>query len=621
MSTIRYLDKIQSPKDVQLLNPKELAALVKEIRKFLIKSIAETGGHLASNLGVVELTVALHYCFNSPKDKIIFDVGHQSYTHKLLTGRLNMFSTLRQHAGLSGFPKPSENEHDSFGTGHSSTAISAALGFAVSRDIQGLNNHVVAIVGDGSMTNGLSFEGLNNAGSSQSNLLVILNDNQMSISKNVGALSRHLNEIRTAKSYIGAKERVLNLLNKLPSVGGQIGRALKKIKKTLRYTLFSGALFEEMGFRYIGPVDGNNLHDMIHVLNIVKQLKGPVLLHVCTKKGLGYNKAENAPGTYHGVECFDIETGEPVNGTSGESFTSVFGKSIVKLAEDDNRIVAVSAAMPHGTGLNIFAEQFPTRFYDVGIAESHAVTFAAGLAAAGLKPVVAIYSTFLQRAYDQILHDVCLQNLPVIFAIDRAGLSGADGETHQGIFDISFLSHIPNLTVMAPKNGAELTAMLEFAVQLNAPVAIRYPRANTESLKKTPPIKHGKHEVLAKGDGIICIVALGSMVKPAVEAVKRLKADGINPTLINARFVQPLDKSLLINLRKFETIYTIEENVLAGGLGERIAAALCVEDCVVNPLALPNSFAKQGSRDELLREHNLDANGIYKQIIKAIKHR
>jgi len=634
MIDIRYLDKINSPQDLKRLRVKELEVLTGEIRQFLVDSISKTGGHLASNLGVAELSVALHYCFNSPVDKIIFDVGHQAYTHKILTGRKEQFNTLRQAGGLSGFPKPEESEHDVFGVGHSSTAISAALGMAKSRDILGENHRVVAVVGDGAMTGGMSFEGLNDAGSGQSDLLVILNDNQMSISKNVGAMSRYLNDIRTTRSYIGAKSGVRNLLGKLPAIGGPLGRFIKRVKKFLRYTLLRGALFEEMGFRYIGPIDGNNLKELIQVLTNIKHIKGPVLLHVCTKKGKGYSHAEAVPSAFHGVEPFDVETGKPLNGAvCGETFTQVFGKGIVDLAENDGRIVAVSAAMPQGTGLDRFASRFPNRFFDVGIAESHAVTLAAGMAVSGLRPVVAIYSTFLQRAYDQILHDVCLQNLPVIFAIDRAGIVGADGETHQGVFDLSFLSHIPNLTIMAPKDGAELEAMLAFAVELGTPVAIRYPRDMTAACRSVPSHQAtldcrvavqcafvGGAETLAEGEKI-CIASVGSMAETAAVVRQRLADDGFLPVHINARFIKPLDGAMLQRLREFDYVYTLEDNALAGGFGAAVMTALnsTSSGTKIKLFAFPDEFIKQGTRGEIFKQYGLDADGIYAAITAHMK--
>jgi 1-deoxy-D-xylulose-5-phosphate synthase len=607
---INILNKIHSPKDLKSLKPNELEILVKEIREFLVASISKTGGHLSSNLGVTELTVALHYCFDSPADKIIFDVGHQSYTHKILTGRKDRFDTLRQYGGLSGFPKPNESEHDVFGTGHASTAISAALGMAKSRDIQGLSHHVVAVVGDGSLTGGMAFEGLNDAGSSQTDLLVILNDNQMSISKNVGAMSRYLNEIRTARSYIGAKSGVRGFLGKIPAVGGWIGKVIKKIKKMMRYVFFSGVLFEEMGFRYIGPIDGNSLTEMVLVLNNIKRIKGPVLLHVCTQKGKGYFLAENSPSVYHGVESFKIETGEPLESKSGGSFTEVFGRKIVELAQNDKRIAAVTAAMPHGTGLSEFAARYPDRFFDVGIAEGHAVTFAAGMAATGMKPVVAVYSSFLQRAYDQILHDVCLQNLPVVFAVDRSGIVGADGETHQGVFDLSFLGHIPNITVFAPKDGAELEEMLEHALNMNAPCVIRYPRDAVKTHADADTEKYGK----------ICLVSVGNMYGTAVSVKRRLETEGIRVDLADARRVKPIDGGLTDSLHKYEYVFTLEDNVIGGGFGMNLLAALneTANPPKVKIFAFPCEFIKQGSREDLLREYGLDDEGVYTAIKAAL---
>ncbi|HHX62054.1 MAG TPA: 1-deoxy-D-xylulose-5-phosphate synthase [Epulopiscium sp.] len=625
------LTTILSPKDIKKLNNQQLTILGSEIRSFLIKALSQTGGHLASNLGVVELTLALHCCFDTPKDKIIWDVGHQSYVHKILTGRQGGFKTLRKSNGMSGFPKPDESKHDAFGTGHSSTSISVALGMATARDLKGANNSVIAVIGDGSMTGGMSFEALNHAGRGNTNLIVILNDNEMSISQNVGGLSKYLNKIRTDQNYLGAKRGIEKVLHKIPLVGGAMVQVVRKTKEGIRTLLVPGELFEELGFTYIGPVDGHNMRELLQVLGKAKKMKGPILIHVKTTKGKGYCFAEDEPEKYHGVSPFVPATGNsipaPVSPKAPNNYSSTFGQSLIQLARKDKKLVAITAAMPEGTGLNIFAKVFPSRFIDVGIAEQHAVTFAAGLAAEGYKPVVAIYSTFLQRAYDQIIHDVCIPNLPVILAIDRGGIVGEDGATHQGVFDLSFLSHIPNMSIMAPKNYAELKYMLEFATTYKGPMAIRYPRGSEGkrvALIDTPSIEYGKSEVLESGKEV-AIIAVGKMVEVALGAASLLKGKGLTPYVINARFVKPIDQDTLANIASNITdIITIEDNMISSGFGENLTITLSkskkFNHINIHNLGFPDEFIEHGLVDDLYKKYGLDkqsiADTIYTQIHK-----
>ncbi|MCL2188720.1 MAG: 1-deoxy-D-xylulose-5-phosphate synthase [Defluviitaleaceae bacterium] len=596
------------------LNAKELASLAENIRGFLIRSISDTGGHLASNLGVVELTLALHAVFSSPKDKFVWDVGHQSYVHKILTGRKNAFSTLRKMDGLSGFPKVRESEHDAFGTGHSSTAISAALGLAAARDALGKTGKVVAIVGDGSMTGGQSYEGLNNAGRANTDLLVVLNDNQMSIGKNVGAISRHLNDIRTTPAYLGAKRGAHNLLDNLPLVGAPLSKGLETAKDILKYMVIKGVLFEELGFRYFGPVDGHDIKSLVEVMRRIKDIKGPVLLHVLTQKGKGYAQAEDAPHAFHGVEAFEVKTGQPTNDTVKETYAKVFSEHLCKRAVQNSHIAAITAAMPDGTGLTRFATQFPNRFFDVGIAEAHAVTFAAGLAINGMRPVVAVYSSFLQRAYDQILHDVALQNLPVIFAIDRAGIVGEDGETHQGLYDLAFLSHIPNIVILAPANAGELRDMLDFALAHNGPVAIRYPRgeAAPQGGDATPPIIYGCAQTVRTGANI-ALVSVGTMLATALKVADNLQEAGFSPSVYNARFIKPIDETLLFRLKDYGYVFVLEDAAQWGGVGERLGVPQG------HRFAFPDRFIESGTQEELFARYKLDAVGITNRIKEIIK--
>lgn len=618
-----YLEKINSPEDLKKLDLKKLNKLAEEIRSFLIKSVSETGGHLASNLGVVELTLALHYCFTCPRDKIVWDVGHQAYTHKILTKRKNEFKGLRKLDGISGFPNTRESEYDSFNAGHSSTSIAAAIGLAKARDLSGSNYNVVAVLGDGAMTGGMVYEALNNAGRDNTKLCIILNDNQMSISKNVGAVSNYLNELITAQKYVDTKSSIQKKLQQ--SKGGHVVYdVLNKTKNSLKNFLIPTSMFEQLGIKYVGPIDGHDLPKLIHVLNRVKRLNKPVLLHVITKKGKGYEPAENEPSVYHGVGKFDPKVGIKPVSNKKPTYSDVFSNEIVKMAADDNKICAITAAMPMGTGLVRFSKCYPKRFFDVGIAEEYAVTFAAGLAKGGYKPVFAVYSTFLQRAYDQIVHDVCIQNLPVVFSIDRAGIVGDDGETHQGILDISYLSHIPNLTVMAPKNAFELTAMLRFAFKLNSPVALRYPRGTASDIMYSVKneIEYGKAEYIYNGSEI-AIVSYGGMMDIAADVYNMLLNDGYNPTIINGRFASPIDMEMIKDLAEnYKYIFTLEDNIYSGGFGSIVAQKLCETNShgySLHSFAFPDTYVEHGSREQLFKRYSLDAESIYNNIKEFIK--
>lgn len=611
------LQKIDGPQSLKGFSIQQLIELAGEIRAFLLNSVAQTGGHLAPNLGVVELTLALHAAFDSPRDKIIWDVGHQSYIHKMITGRLERFGTLRQYGGLSGFPRPDESIHDAFATGHSSTSISAAVGLAKARDLRGETHKVVAVIGDGSMTGGMAFEALNHLGQMQTDLLVVLNDNEMSISKNVGALSRYLTRLKLSPRLRKIKSEVEELLHRIPRVGKMTIHHLRKLENILNYLVIPGMFFEELGITYVGPIDGHNLTELKKSFEHVKSMRKPVLLHVLTVKGKGYPLAEKNPQKFHGTGPFQLTNGENL-GTSaaGLSYTEVFGKTMVDLAKQDRRIVAITAAMTEGTGLLEFSKLYPDRFMDVGIAEQHAVTMAAGLAKGGLRPVVAIYSTFLQRAYDQILHDICLQKLPVVLMLDRAGLVGQDGPTHHGVFDFSYLRHIPNLTIMAPKDEEEFKNMLYTALQAEGPVAIRYPKRtgmNQPGAIAYQRLPIGKGEVLRTGKDL-AIVAVGAVVKNVLKAANRLRDDGLDCTVVNARFVKPLDDALLFNLATtYSHLVIVEENVVAGGFGSAVLEWLSVQnlgDTRVKILGLPDQFISQGSNEELLHECGLDVEGI-----------
>ena len=617
----RQLDKIKKANDIKKIDRCMFPILAKEIRAFLLENISNTGGHLASNLGVVELTMALHYCFNPEKDRIIWDVGHQAYVHKLLTGRKERFNTLRQLDGLSGFPKPNESVCDAFAAGHSSTSISAALGMAKARDLSKTDERIIAVIGDGSLTGGLAYEGLNNAGRSNTDMIVILNDNQMSISSNVGAVSKHLNDLRTDKAYLEVKESVHRFLDKFP-FGSKIDKVIETAKDGLKYILVSGVMFEELGFKYVGPIDGHNTTELISTFNKIKDLKGPILVHVKTIKGKGYNYAEKYPWKYHGVGSFDLSTGKSAK-KKGLSYSKVFGDTMAEAAAENKKIVAISAAMVSGTGLDEFQLKYPKRMFDVAIAEQHAVTFAAGMAARGFTPVFAVYSTFLQRAYDQIVHDVCLQKLHVIFAIDRAGIVGADGETHQGVFDIAFMAHIPNMVFMVPSNGSELKAMLLKAFEMDCPVAIRYPRDNVpeEKIEVLPEIEFGKAEIINDGKDI-AVVCCGTMMKQSRGLFEKLKADGYNPMLVNARFVKPLDLDMVKDVcSKCKIVFTVEDHLKEGGFGSIFENAANEEgfaDVLIHKFAFDDIFIEQGTRDQLFERYGLDTEGLYNRAVDFI---
>ena len=613
------LEKIQKENDIKQLKPEELEKLAEEIRQFLVEKISVTGGHLASNLGVVELTMALHLAFELPQDKMIWDVGHQSYTHKILTGRRAGFDDLRKYGGMSGFPKRKESECDAFDTGHSSTSISAGLGYVAARDIKGEEHSVISIIGDGAMTGGMAYEALNNASRLKSNFIIVLNDNNMSISENVGGMSRYLNGLRTAEAYTGLKKGVEDNLMKIPVQGEKILYQMKKTKSGLKQLFVPGMFFEDMGITYLGPVDGHDIRKLYKTFQEAKRVDHAVLVHVLTKKGKGYGPAEENPSRFHGIVPFDIETGEAKEKSSKDSYTDIFSKVFCDIAKQNDAVVGITAAMADGTGLARFARMFPDRFFDVGIAEEHALTFAAGLAAGGLKPVVAVYSSFLQRAFDQTIHDVCLQNLPVMIAVDRAGLVGSDGETHQGLFDLSFLNMIPNMTILSPKNRWEMADMVRFCADFQYPVALRYPRgAAYEGLSAfRTPIVYGKSEILYEEEDI-AVIFVGHMAELAVQVRDRLKEIGYHCSLINARFVKPLDTEMLEALTKDHRLFvTIEENVLSGGFGEQVLhyVSRAKLDVGVRCIGIPDDYVEHGNVDLLRREVGLDAETIVKQII------
>lgn len=618
------LDKIKKPNDIHKIALADFPQLAEEIRNFLLESVSETGGHLASNLGVVELTLALHNVLDFPEDKLIWDVGHQAYTHKILTGRKEEFKTLRKEGGLSGFPKRSESDCDSFDTGHSSTSISAGLGYVRARDILGQKHHVVSVIGDGALTGGMAYEAMNNAAELKTNFIIVLNDNNMSISKNVGGMSSYLSALRTAEAYTGMKINATKALKKIPRIGTAVVDTMRKTKSSIKQLIIPGMLFENMGLTYLGPVDGHNMRQMMKLFNEAKRVEGPVLVHVLTEKGHGYIPACSHPARFHGTGPFDVKTGKFLETKENLNYTDVFSKTMCSLGKENRRVAAITAAMPEGTGLKAFARSFPERFFDVGIAEEHAVTFAAGLALGGLIPVVAIYSSFLQRAVDQILHDVCMQKLHVVFAIDRAGLVGADGETHQGCFDFSYLSMIPNLTVMAPKNDWELQEMLRAAVRdFDGPCAIRYPKgtAYTGLSEFHQPVQIGKSEVLYEGREV-AILAVGSMVSTCKEVYDMLKCRGIEPTFVNARFIKPLDTELLDTLAKTHSLFvTVEENVKNGGFGEHVSAYMeaCQPDVRVMNLAIWDRFVEQGKIESLRVKIGLSSVEIAETITVALE--
>ena len=622
----RLLSAINNPQELKKLPPELLPQLAQEIREQIIATVARTGGHLAPSLGVVELTIALHYVFDSPRDKIVWDVGHQAYAHKLLTGRQDRFHTLRQYGGISGFPKRCESPHDVCDTGHSSTSISVALGIAAARCLKRERNRVIAVIGDGSMTAGMAFEGLNNAGDLNKDLIVVLNDNGMSIAPNVGALSSFLSRKLTAPTMVFLKKQVETLLGSFPAIGGDLLAWAKKGEESFKAFFTPGMLFEALKFTYLGPVNGHRLNHLIETFKNVKNLRGPILVHVRTTKGKGYQPAESDPTGFHGLGKFDPDTGEPKKRVGDvPTYTEVFGETLVRLAGEDQRIVAITAAMPDGTGLVDFRKQFPDRFYDVGICEQHAVTFAAGLALEGMRPVAAIYSTFLQRAYDQVLHDVCQQKLPVVFALDRGGVVGEDGETHQGLFDLSYLRHLPNLVLMAPKDENELRDMLYTAVDHPGPVALRYPRgrgagvAFSSTLSKIPL---GKAELLKEGEDLL-ILAVGASVYPALKAAGDLEKRGFNATVVNARFIKPLDDNLILTLAASHgRVLTVEENVVAGGFGSAVLELLADQGLfgvAVKRLGIPDTFVEHGSQDILRQKFGLDAAGILQGALELLE--
>lgn len=616
-----FLEQINEANDIKKIDASDYGKLAEEIRNFLIESISVTGGHLGSNLGAVELTMALHLALNLPEDKIIWDVGHQSYTHKLLTGRKEGFTSLRQYHGMSGFPKRKESNCDAFDTGHSSTSISAGLGLVKARDIRKESHTIVSVIGDGSLTGGMAYEAMNNAAKLETNFIIVLNDNNMSISENVGGVSKYLNNIRTTNSYLGLKKGVTDALLGTKH-GDNVVSGIRKAKNSLKQLVIPGMLFEDMGITYLGPVDGHDIEAMVRVINEAKRVNGPVMIHVNTMKGKGFTPAERHPARFHGAEPFDIETGLPKKAKAKSNYTDVFATIMCKLGQRDESVVAITAAMPDGTGLKRFRNMYPDRFFDVGIAEEHAVTFAAGLAAGGLKPVVAIYSSFLQRAYDQIVHDVCIQNLPVVFAIDRAGLVGSDGETHQGIFDLSYLSSVPNMQIMAPKNKWELSDMMKFAVDFGAPIAVRYPRGEAyDGLEEyRQPIQYGKAEWIYK-EKDIALFAVGSMVKTAEAVYAKLKEAGKNVSLINGRFVKPIDEEAVLEACKDHSlIVAMEENVASGGYGEKILTCMHrnnVESDFMN-VSIPDAYVEHGSVDLLKKEIGLDADSITKRILEKL---
>ncbi len=618
------LNSLDLPGDLKILSPAQLKQLAQEIRGFIIKTVSDNGGHLAPNLGVVELTLALHSTFESPRDQIIWDVGHQTYAHKLLTGRRDGFASLRRYGGLSGFPNPAESPHDPFGTGHSSTSVSAALGLAKARDLRGEKYRVVAVIGDGALTGGMALEGLNNAGHLKTDLLVVLNDNKMSINTNVGSLPAYLGRLRTDPKYSRLKEELENFFKQIPVLGKRMVESAERLKRSLKYLLVPGVLFEELGFTYLGPVDGHNISTMKDVFWRAAGMKGPVLVHVLTEKGKGYTYAEKSPVRFHGIGPFNLKNGQTISHREAPTYTEIFSNTIVNLARQNPKIIAITAAMATGSGLDKFASAFPDRFFDVGIAEQHGITFAAALAAGGFQPVVAIYSTFLQRGFDQLIHDICLQNLPVVLAIDRAGIVGEDGETHQGQFDISYLRLIPNLAIMAPVDEQELQNMLYTAFkQPRGPVAIRYPKGQGEGVKigKLTGLPWGKGRLLVEGKDLL-IIAAGSTAGSALKAARKLSEGGIRVAVIDPRFIKPLDEQLIVDwAQRCRAVLTVEENVLNGGFGSSVMELLSNHGCSVpvRRLGIADRFVEHGSRSKLLSLHRLDASGIISEVLAILK--
>ncbi|MEE0348481.1 MAG: 1-deoxy-D-xylulose-5-phosphate synthase [Lachnospiraceae bacterium] len=618
----KILDSINHANDIKKIRKEDYAQLSQEIRDFLLEKVSEKGGHLASNLGVVELTMALHLFLNFPEDQLVWDVGHQAYVHKILTGRKDGFDTLRQLDGMSGFPKCKESAADAFNTGHSSTSISAALGMARARDLLRKNNKVVAVIGDGALSGGMAFEALNNAARLKTNMIVVLNDNNMSISENVGGMATYLGKLRTDVRYTKFKTGVEQTIMKMPQIGNALMGTMRRSKESIKRLMVPGMLFEDMGITYLGPIDGHNITGIYSMLERAQRVKGTVIVHVITKKGKGYRFAEKYPSHFHGVNPFDVTTGKSKSRKAGPSYTDIFSKKLMELAKDNKRIAAITAAMPSGTGLQAFKEHFPSRFTDVGIAEEHAVTYAAGMAKAGMIPIVAIYSTFMQRAYDQILHDVCLGEFPVVFILDRAGIVGNDGETHQGIFDLSFLGSIPNLTIVAPKNAAELEKMLEFAVSFGKPIAMRFPRgtAYLGMIEQQEPLVYGKSEVLHEGSKV-ALLAVGSMVKHAEKVRELLQADHVDATVVNARFVKPIDEELIEELaQNHSLLVTMEENVEHGGYGQSVASFICDHNLDLRHIniSVKDNFVEHGKVYELYQRLGLDPQSVYEKIIESL---
>lgn len=620
---MKLLDKILSPLELRKMPVDQLPLVAEEIRKRIIEVVSTTGGHLGAGLGAVELTLALHYLFDTPNDRIVWDVGHQAYPHKILTGRNNSFQTLRQYQGISGFPKRDESPYDTFGVGHAGTAISAALGMVEARDQRGLKHKVIAVVGDGALTSGIALEGLNHAGALRKDMIVVLNDNEMSISKNVGAISAYLNRLMTGKVFTTLKKETEILLKNIPKIGEPMFKVAKMAEEGMKGLIGHGIIFEELGFHYIGPIDGHRLDHILVTLENIKKLSGPFLVHLITKKGKGYLPAENDQAAFHGTSAFHVATGEPKKKSMVPSYTKIFAETLIRLAKEDPRIIAITAAMPEGTGLSLFQKDFPSRVYDVGIAEQHAVTFAGGLAAEGFRPVVAIYSTFLQRAYDQIIHDISIQNLPVLFCLDRAGLVGEDGATHHGVYDLSYLSAIPGMVVMAPKDENELRMMIKTGLTLEGPSAVRYPRGEVSGVQldtEITPLPIGKGEIIAEGSDVF-ILAVGSMVREAVLAREELAKKGISAGVLNARFIKPLDRDRIIEIaKKCSLLFTVEENVLSGGFGSRVLELLQGEElsAQVIQMGIPDQFIEQGSQKLLRESVGLHAGGITTQIERVL---
>ncbi len=616
------LEKVDYPEDLKPLRIEDKEILAQEIRKKIINTVSETGGHLASNLGVVELTIALHSVFNTPLDKVIWDVGHQTYVHKILTGRKNKLDSLRKMNGIAGFPKTTESVYDNFNTGHSSTSISIALGMARARDIKCENNKIIAVIGDGALTGGMALEALNDVGSSNTNMIVILNDNEMSISKNVGGISMMLSKLRTKSIYVNTSLKGKKLIGKIPFVGKKVVKLVQRAKRGIKQLVIPKMYFEDIGFRYLGPVDGHNIEKLENIFNICKDQEGPILVHVLTKKGKGYKPAEINPDKFHSTSKFNVENGEKIS-KGKKDYSKVFGEKLVQIAKENSKVIAITAAMKDGTGLTEFAKKYPTRFFDVGIAEQHAVGLAAGVAKAGLVPVVPLYSSFIQRAYDQLVHDVAIQNLPVIICSDRSGIVGNDGETHQGLLDMAFTNTIPNFHIMAPKDFTELEKMLDFAVKLNKPVLIRYPRGGEEiSFKECKEIECGKAEVLQEGNDI-AIIAIGKMVSKAIKVSEKLKEDGINSTVINARFLKPFDEDTIIRkLVGIKQVITIEDGTIIGGLGEKVENLIFENklNSELKKFAYPDEFVKHGNVDEIEEKYGLDVGSIVKCLKKQEKN-